>query len=278
MRKALAAVIVLLALSLGVGAQEQERGPSTPEERARAVRIAQALEARPTDLSLRDDYKWLLRWAAEEPDLAFSICPANMPWNDKYEHGGDLAAVGLAATVAFVIQHPDEGKDAATAGFAAMESMLRAYQKIVEQDPQARSKEMDDVVEIQSQGKLEEYIRSRWTEACKNLVIPLADSLRCHDDSNDRANCITPPRQIHSPKPKYPKTERKAGHEGTVTLRLVVSTDGVPLGIRISQTLSPDFDKAAIDAVKQWKFSPAMKDGKPVAVAITMKIEFHLHH
>jgi hypothetical protein len=110
---------------------------------------------------------WLLRWAVEVPDLSVSICSANMPWKDKYKHSGDLAAVGLAATVAFVIQHPDESKDAATAGFAAMESTIRAYQKIVQQDPKARFKEMDEVVEIQSQGKLEEYTRDRWTKICK---------------------------------------------------------------------------------------------------------------
>jgi hypothetical protein len=167
MHKVLVAVVVLVALTLGAGAQEQKRGPSTPEERARAVQIAQALEAQPTDQSLHDDYTWLLRWAVEVPDLSVSICTANMPWKDKYKHSGDLAAVGLAATVAFVIQHPDESKDAATAGLAAMESMLRAYQKIVQQDPKAHSKEMDEVVEIQSQGKLEEYIRDRWTKICK---------------------------------------------------------------------------------------------------------------
>src|SRR5437763_1015696 len=105
MNKALAAAIILLALLSGVGAQEQKHAPSTPEERARAVRIAQALEAQPTDLSLRDDYKWLLTWAVEVPDLSVSICTANMPWKEKYKHSGDLAAVGLAATVAFVIQH-----------------------------------------------------------------------------------------------------------------------------------------------------------------------------
>ena len=167
MRKPLTAVIVLLVLSWGVGAQEQKHGPSTPEERARAVRIAQELEARPTDLSLRNDRKWLLVWAIEVPDLTVSICTANMPWKDKYRHGGDLAAVGLAATVAFVVQHPDEGKDTATAGLAAMESMLRAYQKIVDEDPKAHSKEMDEVVEIQRQAKLDEYIRSRWAKTCK---------------------------------------------------------------------------------------------------------------
>jgi hypothetical protein len=166
MRKPLTAVIVLLALSLGVRAQEQKRGPSTSEERERAVRIAHELEAQPTDPSLRDDYKWLLVWATEVPDLTVSMCTANMPWKDKYRHSGDLAAVGLAATVAFVIQHPDEGKDAAKAGLAAMESTLRAYQKIVEQDQKAHSKEMDEVVEIQKQGKLGEYIRDRWTKTC----------------------------------------------------------------------------------------------------------------
>src|SRR4051794_2784643 len=177
-RTLIASAFLLVLVSLS--AQEQKRGPSTPEERARAVQIAQALEARPTDVSLRDDYKWLLRWAAEEPDLAFWICPANMPWNDKYQHSSDLAAVGMSATVAFVIQHPDDGKDAATAGVAALESILRAYQKIVEQEPQAHSKEMDDVIEIQRQGRLEEYVRRRWAETCKDLVIPLADSLICH--------------------------------------------------------------------------------------------------
>jgi hypothetical protein len=167
MRKPFTAVIFTLVLSLGVGAQGQKHAPSTPEERARAVRIAQALEARPIDPSLHDDYEWVLRWAVEVPDLTVSICSANMPWKDKYKHSGDLAAVGMAATVAFVIQHPDEGKDAATAGVAAMESMLRAYQKIVEQDQKAHSKEMDEVVEIQRHGKLEEYIRNRWTKTCK---------------------------------------------------------------------------------------------------------------
>lgn len=167
MPKTLTAVIMIFALSIGVGAQQQKRGPSTPEERARAVQIAQALEARPTDPSLHDDYIWLFHWAVEVPDLIISICSANMPWKEKYKHSGDLAGVMMAATVAFVIQHPDEGRDAATAGIAAMESTLRGYQKIVEQDPKAHSKEMDEVVEIQRQGKLAEYIHSRWTKTCK---------------------------------------------------------------------------------------------------------------
>ena len=134
------------------------------------MKVAQALEARPTDPTLRDDYGRLLRWVAEVPDISVSICSANMPWKEKYKYSGELAAVGLAATVSFVIQHPDEGKDPASAGVAAMESMLTAYQKIVAADPKGHSKQMDAVVEIQKQGKVSEYVHSKWTETRKKRV------------------------------------------------------------------------------------------------------------
>jgi len=51
----------------------------------------------------------------------------------------------------------------------------------------------------------------------------------------------------------------------------------VPHEITVSKTLSPDFDNAAIEAVKQWKFSPAMKDGNPLAVEIAVELNFHLY-
>ena len=57
--------------------------------------------------------------------------------------------------------------------------------------------------------------------------------------------------------PGYPKKERKAHHQGTVILWLVINPDGLPRDIRISRSLSPEFDEAAVDAVKRWRFSPA---------------------
>ena len=108
-------------------------------------------------------------------------------------------------------------------------------------------------------------------------VVNLVNSIVCRDDTSNKVGCITPPRQTHSPEPKYPRNERKARHQGLVRLKLVVGSDGVPRDIAVSQTLSSDFDHAAIEAVKRWKFSPAMKDGKPVPVEIAIEIEFHLH-
>ncbi|HWO30082.1 MAG TPA: energy transducer TonB [Candidatus Acidoferrum sp.] len=93
----------------------------------------------------------------------------------------------------------------------------------------------------------------------------------------DKASCITPPREIYSPKPKYPEAERHARREGVVKLKLVVRSDGVPRDVTVSQS-SQDFDIAAIEAVRQWKFSAAMKDGTPISVQIAVELDFSLHH
>jgi TonB family protein len=109
-------------------------------------------------------------------------------------------------------------------------------------------------------------------------IVSLTNSIICHGNGDDVVGCTNPPRQTHAPPPKYPKKERKAHHEGVVRLTLVVSSEGVPTEISVAQALSPDFDQAAIDAVKQWKFAPATKGGKPAAVKIAVEIAFHLAH
>jgi len=98
----------------------------------------------------------------------------------------------------------------------------------------------------------------------------------CRGKGSDAPDCVTPPRTTYSSDPEYPEKERKARHQGTVVLELVVDTDGLPRDIKVSRPLSRDFDKAAINAVKTWRFVPASKDGKPVATEIDVEVSFHL--
>lgn len=57
----------------------------------------------------------------------------------------------------------------------------------------------------------------------------------------------------------------------------MVGPDGKPHNIRVVRTLGLGLDEKAIEAVKNWRFEPAMKDGKPVAVQINVDFNFNLH-
>jgi TonB family protein len=88
---------------------------------------------------------------------------------------------------------------------------------------------------------------------------------------------VSPPAPIYSPNPEYSKEARHAKYQGTCVLWMVVGTDGRPRDIRVSRTLGLGLDEKAIEAVKQWRFKPAMKDGNPVAVRVSVQVNFHLY-
>ena len=70
---------------------------------------------------------------------------------------------------------------------------------------------------------------------------------------------ISPPRPIFSPDPEYSKEAQKANYQGSVVLGMVVETDGRPYGIKVLRSLKYGLDEKAIEAVKKWRFEPAMK-------------------
>jgi periplasmic protein TonB len=88
---------------------------------------------------------------------------------------------------------------------------------------------------------------------------------------------VSPPRQIYAPEPEFSEEARKAKYQGVCTLGLIVGTDGRPSNIRVLASLGMGLDEKAIEAVKNWKFEPAMKDGHPVRVEIAVEVDFHLY-
>ncbi len=88
---------------------------------------------------------------------------------------------------------------------------------------------------------------------------------------------VSAPRVIYQPDPEYSEEARKAKYQGTCVLWLVVGPDGRPRDLRVARSLGLGLDEKAIEAVKTWKFEPAMKDGKPVAVQINVEVSFRLY-
>src|SRR5215468_1389816 len=88
---------------------------------------------------------------------------------------------------------------------------------------------------------------------------------------------VSAPKEIYAPDPEYSEEARKAKYQGVCVLSLIVGPDGKPRDIKLSRSLGLGLDEKAIQAVNQWKFEPAMKDGKPVAVAINVEVQFRLY-
>src|SRR5947209_10901825 len=88
---------------------------------------------------------------------------------------------------------------------------------------------------------------------------------------------VSAPRTIYAHEPEFSEEARKAKYHGVCTLSLIVRSDGRPSDIRVLSSLVMGLDEKAIEAVKNWKFEPAMKDGHPVAVQIAVEVDFHLY-
>lgn len=91
------------------------------------------------------------------------------------------------------------------------------------------------------------------------------------------SNGVTVPHLIHNVIPEYSDKGRRAKVEGTVLISLVVDSSGNPTMIKVTQSLGSGLDEKAVEAVQQWRFEPATKDGKPVAVHINAEVSFHLY-
>jgi len=88
---------------------------------------------------------------------------------------------------------------------------------------------------------------------------------------------ISAPQAISAPDPQYTEEARRTKTQGTCTLWLIVDASGNPRDIRVVRGLGSGLDAKAMEAVKQWRFDPALKDGKPVNVEISVEVEFRLY-
>jgi TonB family protein len=88
---------------------------------------------------------------------------------------------------------------------------------------------------------------------------------------------IRPPRKLEDVRPIYPQSMRDAGLEGVVPLGATIGADGSVTSVRvIGSNPHPDFANAAVDAVRQWRFSPTLLNGDAVEVFMNVTVRFSL--
>jgi protein TonB len=87
---------------------------------------------------------------------------------------------------------------------------------------------------------------------------------------------IDPPRLVKEIRPAYTDAARRQAIEGEVVLEIVVRSDGSVGNVRVRRTLGAGLEQKAIDAVRQWKFLPAKRQGTAVDVVVDVSVEFKL--
>ena len=107
------------------------------------------------------------------------------------------------------------------------------------------------------------------------LALALVSSTSAQDETIYRTgNGVSTPRLIKDIKPQYTAGAMRRGVNGTVFLRCVVDRDGVPTRLEIVKALDDELDRASLETLKQWRFEPGQKDGKPVLVQIDVAMAF----
>lgn len=87
---------------------------------------------------------------------------------------------------------------------------------------------------------------------------------------------VTPPVPLSTVEAEFSDEARRAKYSGICMISLVVDTHGMPQNVRVIRALGKGLDEKAMEAVRQYRFKPAMKDGVPVPVMINVEVNFRL--
>jgi hypothetical protein len=177
---------LLLGAASAVAAQTAHRGPSTSEERARAVKISHELEDSPLAKSAQENREWVYQWIVDIPDITVNVCYeyfGKLPTSPTHGHANDIVQQMVISSAAFMIEHPDRAKDEQAVATAGLLGSLKAYQSILKQEPDSRWPYLDKVVQMRDQGKLDDYVGDMRRKCAQEEEEQDPDTMRAQADS-----------------------------------------------------------------------------------------------
>src|SRR6185369_5335890 len=164
----LAIAIVFLVANSGMA--QNQRGPSTPQERETAVKVARVLETDPFHKDAKKMREWLLIFLIGVPDIHVELCTAYMPPekpSDK-NYGSEIFNQTVFSSAAFVIEHPDQANDRVAAHLAGVEGALKVYETVLATKPKAKSEFYDGLLEKRNKGELRAFVEEATNTKCKS--------------------------------------------------------------------------------------------------------------
>jgi periplasmic protein TonB len=88
---------------------------------------------------------------------------------------------------------------------------------------------------------------------------------------------VSPPVPIYEPQAEFSDQARMAKYQGQCVVEVIVDAKGMTQNPRVVQAIGMGLDEKALEAVKQYRFKPAMLDGRPVPVMVDVVVDFHIY-
>ena len=147
--------------------------------------------------------------------------------------------------------------------------VLAAGQQL-RQDVVAQIGSLAEMVVVQGGGPATPATKPAAPRARVEFGAPEADP--CSQSS--AGGCLTPPKKLVDMKPTFPSAHATDGVSGTVVVEGRVGTDGFLKDLRVNDGADPAYAASALEAVKQWQFSPVRLNGIPQECRIEVTVQF----
>lgn len=161
-RKAMLLLVLAIALgSAGKATLAQNRGPSTPEERKRAIEIATLLENDPLNKNAKALSSELLFWLIQVPDITVTLCTNVL--GDYSKIKGDYSPTIVTqltfSEAKFIIEHPEQANDEFRVQLAGVEGVLKTYENIKKAKPKVKMEPLEQLLLKQQAGQLADFVK-----------------------------------------------------------------------------------------------------------------------
>lgn len=155
------ALVAAMVAAAGVWAQEA-RGPSTPEERERALRLIDQVEADPMAFEAREAREWLVSWLGEVPDVAVSYCTLALGSGKEFDEVPvELKMQMLLGQAAHLLRHPGVRAGSLEVFMAGVESAIRSYDRLRKAGTVWKVAAFEELKKDQADGKLASVVEKR---------------------------------------------------------------------------------------------------------------------
>lgn len=143
--------------------EQDVRGPSTAEERAKVVQLTRQLERDPLGKGAKEAREWLTVWLIHVPDIVVRPCGSLLgpveADRTKESYSAELQGQMMYAQAAFVIENAQQANNPEALLIASVESALKTYEAILKRKPAARRPYLDDLLTRRDKGEVSAYVR-----------------------------------------------------------------------------------------------------------------------